>query len=65
MTQFIYSINAPEALDANRFGPKAANVARLGSWGLPIPAGFCLDAAAYRAQVKVLGLEAEIGRAHV
>ena len=57
--QYIYPITAPEALDANRFGPKAANVARLGSWGLPIPAGFCLDAAAYRAQVKALGLEAD------
>lgn len=57
--QYIYPITAPEALDANRFGPKAANVARLGSWGLPIPAGYCLDAAAYRAQIKALGLEAD------
>ena len=46
--QFVYPITAPEATNADRFGPKAANVARLGQAGLPIPDGFCLDAAAYR-----------------
>jgi len=49
---------APEAADADRFGPKAANLARLAHAGLPTPGGFCLDAAAYRHQLKALGLEA-------
>ena len=49
--QYIFPITAPEAIDANRFGPKAANVARLGQAGFPIPAGFCLDAAAYLRDV--------------
>src|SRR6185295_3975039 len=33
--------------------------ARLGRAGLPIPDGFCLDAAAYRYQIRALGLEAD------
>ena len=55
----IVALNAPEAMDASRFGPKAANLARLGKAGLPIPDGFCVDAEAYRAQICALGLEAE------
>ena len=43
--------------DADRFGPKAANLARLGRAGLPIPDGFCVDAEAYRVQVAALGLD--------
>ena len=54
---FIVSIASSEAADAARFGPKAANLARLGHAGLPIPAGFCIDAGAYRAQVMASGLE--------
>ena len=57
--QYIFPITAPEAIDANRFGPKAANLARLGQAGFPIPASFCLDAAAYRTQIKALNLEAD------
>jgi len=56
MTQFVVPLNSPEACDAGRFGPKAANQAVLGRAGLPIPDGFCLDAAAYHAQVAALGL---------
>lgn len=59
MHQFVVPITAPEATDAGRFGPKAANLARLGQAGLPIPAGFCVDAEAYRAQIRALGLEAD------
>lgn len=59
MHSFVVPITAPEATDAGRFGPKAANLARLGQAGLPIPAGFCVDAGAYRAQVRALGLEAD------
>src|SRR5216683_6793351 len=55
--QLIVPLSAPEATDADRFGPKAANLARLGRAGLPIPDGFCVDAEAYRIQVATLGLE--------
>ena len=54
--QLIVPLSAPEATDADRFGPKAANLARLGRAGLPIPDGFCVDAEAYRVQVAALGL---------
>ena len=54
----IVSLSSVEATDASRFGPKAANLARLGRAGLPIPAGFCVDARAYRQQLDALGLEA-------
>jgi len=57
--RFVFPLTAPEATDASRFGPKAANVARLGQAGLPIPGGFCVDAEAYRAQIRALRLEAD------
>jgi len=53
----VVAIASPEAADADRFGPKAANLARLGHAGLPIPAGFCVDAQAYRLQIAAAGLE--------
>src|SRR6202521_4585702 len=53
----IVAIASPEAADADRFGPKAANLARLGHAGLPIPAGFCVGAEAYRRRVAALVLE--------
>ncbi len=56
MQQLIVPLSAPEATDVDRFGPKAANLARLGRAGLPIPDGFCVDAEAYRVQVAALGL---------
>ena len=55
--RLIVPLAAAEAIDAGRFGPKAANLARLGHAGLPIPDGFCIDADAYRIQVAALGLE--------
>ncbi len=58
MKQFVISLTSAEATDASRFGAKAANLAALGRAGLPIPEGFCLDAEAYRTQVRALGLEA-------
>src|SRR5437868_5727572 len=57
MHPLIVSSTSAEAVDADRFGPKAANLARLGRAGLPIPDGFCVDAQAYRIQVTALGLE--------
>lgn len=52
-------LTSPEAADASRFGPKAANLARLARAGLPAPGGFCLDAEAYRIQIRELALEAD------
>jgi pyruvate,water dikinase len=54
--RFIMSLDAPAARDAERVGPKAANLATLGAAGLPTPGGFCLAADAYRAQIAALGL---------
>ncbi|HTE16107.1 MAG TPA: PEP/pyruvate-binding domain-containing protein [Burkholderiales bacterium] len=51
-------LSAPEAADVARFGPKGANLAKLGHGGLPTPGGYCLSADAYRLQIKALGLEA-------
>src|SRR5258706_15150294 len=59
MQPFVVPLGAAEAADADRFGPKAANLARLGHAGLPIPEGFALDANAYRAQIRALGLGAD------
>jgi pyruvate,water dikinase len=56
MHPLIVLSTSPEATDADRFGPKAANLARLGRAGLPIPDGFCVDAEAYRVQVAALDL---------
>ncbi len=57
MRRLVIPLSAPEAMDADRFGPKAANLAALGQAGLPVPGGFCLDAEAYRIQLRALGLE--------
>jgi pyruvate, water dikinase len=57
MHRLIVPLAAAEAEDCDRFGPKAANLARLGHAGLPIPEGFCVDAEAYRIQIAALGLE--------
>ena len=56
--QYVIPLTSREAVDASRFGPKAANLARLWQGGFPVPAGFCLDSSAYRAQIRALGLEA-------
>lgn len=59
MRPLIVPLCSPEAADASRFGPKAANLARLAQAGFPVPDGFCLDAEAYRMQLRALGLEAD------
>ena len=51
-------LDAPQAADPARFGPKAANLALLCAAGLPTPGGYAVDAGAYRAQLAALGLEA-------
>jgi pyruvate, water dikinase len=60
MEEFIIPLS--EAVDAERVGPKAANLAALAHAGLPTPGGFCLTADAYRAQIAALGLENAVHR---
>ncbi|HEY2228511.1 MAG TPA: PEP/pyruvate-binding domain-containing protein [Xanthobacteraceae bacterium] len=62
MNPFIIPLDAAEALDPERVGPKAANLAALAHAGLPTPGGFCLSAAAYRAQVTALGLDDRVAQ---
>jgi pyruvate,water dikinase len=57
MTGFILPLGDTDALDPDRVGPKAANLAALARAGLPTPGGFCLTAAAYRRQIGALGLD--------
>src|SRR5947208_14195575 len=57
MTSFIIPLAEATALDAERIGPKAANLAALARAGLPTPGGFCLEANAYRAQIAALGVQ--------
>ena len=58
MDSLVVPLDAPEAADPGRFGPKAANLAALGRAGLPIPGGYAVDARAYRLQLAYLGIEA-------
>ena len=55
--QFIIPLTAAIAVDAERVGPKAANLAALLHAGLATPGGFCLSADAYRTQIAALGLD--------
>ena len=48
MQEFIVPLGAAASIDADRVGPKAANLAALSRAGLPTPGGFCLTADAYR-----------------
>jgi len=57
-SSLIVPLTAPEATDAQQVGPKAANLARLARAGLPTPGGFCVNAEAYRLQLRHSGLEA-------
>src|SRR5712692_4704006 len=58
MDPIVVPLRAPEAADAARFGPKAANLAALGRAGMPTPGGYAVDARAYRVQLAELHLEA-------
>jgi pyruvate,water dikinase len=57
MVEYVIPLSAAAASDADRIGPKAANLAALGRAGLPTPGGFCLAADAYQRQLAELGLE--------
>jgi pyruvate,water dikinase len=54
--EIIVPLSASAAVDPEKVGPKAANLAALTRAGLPTPGGFCLTADAYRAQIAALGL---------
>ena len=56
MTAFILPLSDPAATDPEQVGPKAANLAALTQAGLPTPGGFALTAAAYRHQLRQLGI---------
>jgi len=58
MAPIVVPLSSPEATDAARFGPKAAQLAALGRAGLPTPGGYAVDAQAYRTQLAALGLDA-------
>ena len=60
--QLLIPLMSEQATDPELVGPKAANLARLGRAGLPIPGGFCLSAEAYRAQMAELDLGAAAQR---
>lgn len=57
MQPLVLTLSSPEAADAARVGPKAANLSALGRAGLPTPGGYCVAAEAYRLQLAALGLE--------
>jgi pyruvate,water dikinase len=62
MRELFIELSHPEAIDAGRFGPKAANQAALGQSGLPTPGGYGVDAEAYRRQMTSLDLDASAAR---
>jgi phosphoenolpyruvate synthase/pyruvate phosphate dikinase len=57
MAAFILPLTDLAATDAETVGPKAANLAQLAQAGLSTPGGFALTAAAYRHQLRHLGIE--------
>jgi pyruvate,water dikinase len=59
-SSFILPLSRAAAADADRVGPKAANLAALDRAGLPTPGGFCITADAYHRQVQHLGLVEQI-----
>src|SRR5499426_3606066 len=56
VNRLIIPLDAAGAVDPERVGPKAANLAGLAHAGLPTPGGFALTADAYRRQIAHLGL---------
>src|SRR5215211_727477 len=62
MQEFIVPLGAAASTEADRVGPKAANLAALARASLPTPGGFCLTADAYRRQCAELELEPLLSR---
>ena len=56
MDAFIVALDSVDALDPEKVGPKAANLASLTQAGLPTPGGFALTAQAYRHQARHIGI---------
>jgi phosphoenolpyruvate synthase/pyruvate phosphate dikinase len=56
MSSFVLPLSDVAAIDPERVGPKAANLAALAQAGLPTPGGFAITADAYRRQIQHLGL---------
>ena len=63
MEPLIVPMTATAAFDADRVGPKCANLAAIGRAGLPIPDGFCVTAQAYRHQLASLSVDLSRRRA--
>lgn len=59
---FVLDLGDPRAADAALVGPKAAHLSAL-TGVYPVPAGFCLTAAAYRHAQRVGGFDAALTRA--
>src|ERR1700722_5012834 len=60
--QYVIPLGSAAAVDIDRVGPKAANLAALTRAGLPTPGGFCLTVDAYRAQLAAIGLSDLVAR---
>ncbi len=58
----VIALDERAATAADLVGPKAATLARLRRAGLPVPDGFCVAAAAYRAHLEAAGLAAAARR---
>ncbi len=56
MGDYVIALHGPAAADADRVGPKAANLSALAQAGLPTPGGLCLTADAYWRQIEHLAL---------
>jgi len=61
-SDLVIALDDPYAVDPERVGPKAANLAGLARAGLPTPGGFCITADAYRLQCAALGLGDALAR---
>ncbi|HJN59802.1 MAG TPA: PEP/pyruvate-binding domain-containing protein [Alphaproteobacteria bacterium] len=57
MNGLVIPVSDGAALDAERVGPKAANLAAMAHAGMPTPGGFCISADAYRLQLREMDLE--------
>jgi pyruvate,water dikinase len=62
MAEFILPLSDPAAIDPENVGPKAANLAALTQAGLPTPGGFSLTAAAYRPQLRHIGVDTQLAQ---
>jgi pyruvate, water dikinase len=57
------SLDELRSADAGEFGGKSANLGELRAAGIPVPPGFAIGAAAYRAFVEATGIDGTIAAA--